>query len=106
MRHDTEILDKYKSSFPGKEKERYPAFLFPCVLNANAVPPIYAKNLVSDVEIENSKLYNKPPNAWSRGPPNGTVTNSSAHKNTVNITTKNQATNSVTKNTADNAEMQ
>eukprot|EP00957_Ditylum_brightwellii_P024135 1819844-Ditylum_brightwellii.AAC.1 len=80
--HVTEILDKYKSSFPDNEKERYTAFLCPCILNTYAVPPTYVRTLVSDIKIANSTLYDKPPTTWARGPPTGTSTNSSAQKNT------------------------
>eukprot|EP00957_Ditylum_brightwellii_P211131 15365791-Ditylum_brightwellii.AAC.1 len=80
MYHVTEILDKYKSSLPDDEKERYTALLFPLILNTYTVPPTYARMPVSDIEIANSTLYNKPPNTWSRGPPTGTATNSSAQK--------------------------
>eukprot|EP00957_Ditylum_brightwellii_P123822 9438813-Ditylum_brightwellii.AAC.1 len=69
MRHVTEILDKYKSSFLDKETERYTALPVPCILNTYTVPPTYARMLVSDVNIANSTLYGKPPNVWPRGPP-------------------------------------
>eukprot|EP00957_Ditylum_brightwellii_P091160 6940663-Ditylum_brightwellii.AAC.1 len=80
MHHVTEILDKYKSIFPDDEKERYTAFLFPCILKTYAVSPTYARMLVTDVEIANSTLYDKPPNAWARGPLTGTASNPSAQK--------------------------
>eukprot|EP00957_Ditylum_brightwellii_P101578 7741232-Ditylum_brightwellii.AAC.1 len=76
MRHVSEILKTYKDKFPDKEKERYPAFPYPRVLNMYAVPATYAKTLVSDVEITDpNNNYDRPPNAWTRGPSRNTVSN-------------------------------
>eukprot|EP00957_Ditylum_brightwellii_P210624 15365187-Ditylum_brightwellii.AAC.1 len=86
MHHVTDIRDKYKASFHNEEKESYSAFPPPLVLNTYMVPPTYAKSLVSDVEIMNNlTLYDKPPNVWARGPPNGTSANSMSPQKTQQI---------------------
>eukprot|EP00957_Ditylum_brightwellii_P142228 10835828-Ditylum_brightwellii.AAC.1 len=80
MHHVTEILDKYKSSFPDNEIERYTAFPFLQILNTYAVPSMYARALISDAKIASLTLYDKSPNAWTRVPPTGTATNTSVQK--------------------------
>eukprot|EP00957_Ditylum_brightwellii_P074300 5645486-Ditylum_brightwellii.AAC.1 len=107
MCHIMEILEKYKDKFP--DKERYPVFLYPRVLNTFDIPATYAKTLISGVEITDpNSNYDQLPNAWTRGPPRNTVANTqNQNKYQTSPSNKQQtANNNSAKKSNDNKEIQ
>jgi len=69
MRHVREVLASICDSLQSNYNENFSAFPFPRILNNYAVPTQYTKDLFATVEINATDTsYEKPPNAWSKGP--------------------------------------
>jgi hypothetical protein len=81
MHHVSEVLLKIRDQIPENQHNLFTAFPYPCILNTYAVPTHYVKELVNMVDIvEDGTNYNKPPSAWSNGPPHNLANNNKKNK--------------------------
>eukprot|EP00957_Ditylum_brightwellii_P125079 9534027-Ditylum_brightwellii.AAC.1 len=106
MHHVTETLNKHKNNFPDNNKDRYQAFCSPQVLNTYAVPALYAKTLVSDIKLDKTNSYDRPPNAWARGPPKNTNANNAKQNKATNNNNQQNPSDKNTTTSKENGEIQ